>query len=92
MGRAVLLCALGAEPAKGGRGREGRARAGLNAQCPTAIAAGPFAVGLLSFGAAVVACTSDIGTYVGVVAEAGWGVVDERAYLISHNGDGVLAE
>ena len=52
----------------------------------------PFAVGLLSFGAAVVACTSDIGTYVGVVAEAGWGVVDERAYLISHDGDGVLAE
>ena len=51
-----------------------------------------FAVGLLSFGTAVVACTSDIGTYVGVVAEAGWGVVDERAYLISHDGDGVLAE
>ena len=111
MGRAVLLCALGAEPVKGGR--DVRALAGLNAQCPTAIAAGhcgvrglcfflfpfffslssfPFAVGLLSFGAAVVACTSDIGTYVGVVAEAGWGVVDERAYLISHDGDGVLAE
>lgn len=108
MGRAVLLCALVPEPAKGGRGRDGRARAGLNAQCPTAIAAGhcgvrglcfflfpfffPFAVGLLSFGAAVVACTSDIGTYVGVVAEAGWGVVDEGAYLFGHNGDSVLAE
>ena len=51
-----------------------------------------FAVGLLSFGAAVVACTSDIGTYVGVVAEAGWGVVDEKAYLISNDGDSVLAE
>ena len=108
MGRAVLLCALGAEPVKGGRGRDGRARTGLNAQCPTAIAAGhyafracafsfslspfSFAAGLLSFGTAVVACTLDIGTYVGMVAETGGRVVDEGAYLFGHYGDGVLAE
>ena len=49
MGRAVLLCALGPEPAKGGRGRDGRARAGLNAQCPTAIAAGHCGVRGLCF-------------------------------------------
>lgn len=49
MGRAVLLCALGAEPVKGGRGRDGRARTGLNAQCPTAIAAGHCGVRGLCF-------------------------------------------
>ena len=49
MGRAVLLRALGAEPVKGGRGRDGRARTGLNAQCPTAIAAGHCGVRGLCF-------------------------------------------
>ena len=52
----------------------------------------PFLWPLLAFCAAVVAGTLDVGAHVGVVAEAGWGVVDERAYLISHDGDGVLAE
>ena len=47
MGRAVLLCALGAEPVKGGR--DVRALAGLNAQCPTAIAAGHCGVRGLCF-------------------------------------------
>ena len=63
------------------------------AQCYVGIWAVPFSFWLLLFfGTAVVACTSDIGAYVGMVEEAGWGVVDEEAYLFGHDGDGVLAE
>lgn len=52
----------------------------------------PFLWPLLAFGAAVVAGTLDVGAHVGVVAEAGWSVLDEVAYLVGHDGDGVLAE
>ena len=52
----------------------------------------PFLWPLLAFCAAVVAGTLDIGAHVGVVAEAGWSVLDEVAYLVGHDVDGVLAE
>ena len=52
----------------------------------------PFLWPLLAFCAAVVAGTLDVGADVGVVAEAGWSVLDEVAYLVGHDGDGVLAE
>ena len=51
-----------------------------------------FSLPLLAFCAAVVAGTLDVGAHVGVVAEAGWSVLDEVAYLVGHDGDGVLAE
>lgn len=59
---------------------------------PYVLLSSSFSLPLLAFCAAVVAGTLDVGAHVGVVAEAGWSVLDEVAYLVGHDGDGVLAE